>query len=85
MKKLLILFAVVFSFSADAQVKDSLPEPADTVKVLSKRDLGLFIKELRDRASVTYYESMKPTQVIDELYYWFLNIYFTKKPEEKKK
>lgn len=89
MKKLLIILALAFSFTADAQVKKdsvnkplpTLPAPADSVKILSKTDLEEFIKFLRDKTSVNYYESLRPQEAIQQLYFWFLNKYYA---EEKK-
>lgn len=90
MKKLLIILAMALSFTGNAQVKKdsvnkplpTLPAPADSVKILSKTDLEEFIKFLRDKTSVNYYESLRPQEAIQQLYFWFLNKYYA---EEDKK
>lgn len=93
MKKGLIILAVLtFSFSTNAQVKKdsvnkplpTLPAPADSVKILSKVDLEEFIKFLRDKTSVNYYESLRPQEAIQQLYFWFLNKYYAEEKKEKK-
>lgn len=87
MKKLLTVLFIAIAMSASAQTKkDSLPpvkEPADSVKILSKNDLANFVKFFRDNFSVTYYEGVKPVEVIQQLYSWYIKEYNT--PPAKKK
>lgn len=93
MKKSLIILALTFSFTANAQVKKdsvnkplpTLPAPADSVKILSKTDLEEFIKFLRDKTSVNYYESLRPHEAIQQLYFWFLNKYYEEEEQKKNK
>lgn len=78
---------IVLSFSVQAQSKkDSVAPvitvPADSVKIISKADLEQYIKFMRDNISVNGYETMKPHEVIQQLYFWYLKEYAT--PPKKK-
>lgn len=81
MKKLLTVLFITITMSASAQTKkDTVPPlkfPPDSVKVISKSDLAEFIKFLRDNFSVTYYDTAKPHDVIQQLYNWFIKEYNT--------
>lgn len=82
MKKTLsiIIVAIILSTSVFSQTKkDSVPrplkQPVETEKILSRLDLEKFVVYMRDNFSVTYYESVKPTEVIQRLYDWFIKEY----------
>lgn len=82
MKKIvsILFFTVVLSIAVAAQTKkDSVAPvikyPPDTAKIFSKNDLEAFIKYFRDNYSVTYYDQLKPHEVIQQLYIWFIREY----------
>lgn len=82
MKKLLTVFLISIAISASAQTKKDtllppLKFPPDSAKILSKNDLEKFIKFFRDNFSVTYYDGVKPQEVIQQLYTWFIKEYNT--------
>lgn len=90
MKQLLMALFIVLSFSAQAQQskKDSLQTqitlPADSVKIISKEDLEKYIKFIRENISVNGYDAMKPHEVIQQLYFWFVKEYSTAQQPKKK-
>lgn len=83
-----LLLSFVLSISVLAQnKKDSIPAtalklPPDSAKIISVVDLNTFIKYFSDNYSATYYNTVKPPEVIRHLYEWFIREY-NAKPKKK--
>jgi len=88
MKTGLFILLMAFSLSVNAQAKkDTVAKapsaakiiaPADSVKIISTKDLLTFLKLLKDNASYSMYSQLTPDNVISELYAWALKEYAKK-------
>ncbi len=87
MKKTILVLVISFiALSLSAQKKDSIPavqkEPTPAEKILSRNDLEAFIKYMRENISVAAYENMKPTEVVNFLWQWYIAEYNKQKPKK---